>query len=160
MTQNHSKLLSEVAGETLEQLAFIFSFPEEADSTAILESEITGAQVAFSGPRQGELLLVVSSSVLPELAANMLGLEDGEVVLEDQQKDALKEVVNVICGNLLPHIGGVDAVFDIQPPAILDGAAVKERVIDCQAKAADWSRAVLSLDEGECQVYLLTTEAA
>jgi chemotaxis protein CheY-P-specific phosphatase CheC len=160
MTRNHSELLTEVTGETLEQLAFVFSFPDEVDPAAISEAAVTGVQVTFSGPQQGKLLLVVSSAVLAELAANMLGLDDGETPPEDQQKDALREAVNVICGNLLPRIGGVEAVFDIQPPAILDSAAVKAHFDECQANAAEWSCAALSLDEGECQVYLRTTETA
>ena len=159
MTRNHSEQLLEVAGETLEQLAFVFSFPEEANPAAIMDAEVTGAHVGFSGPQKGELLLVVTSAVLPELAANMLGLDEGEEPPEDQQRDALREALNVICGNLLPRIGGEEAVFDIQPPVILDGAAAKARMAECQADAAEWSLAALSLDEGQCQLYLRSSEA-
>lgn len=160
MTPNHSETLLEVAGETLEQLAFVFSFPEQNDPQAVMDADVTGARVNFSGPLQGELLLVISSAVLPELAANMLGLDEGEVPPEDQQKDALREALNVICGNLLPRIGGVEAVFDIQPPEILDAADAKARLADCQSNPAGWSGAALSLDEGECQLYLRSVEAS
>lgn len=160
MTHNPSEDLMEVAGETLEQLAFVFSFPDDADPDAIWEAEVTGARLTFCGPLQGELCMVISSSALPELTANMLGLEEGQVPPVDQQRDALKEALNVICGNLLPRIGGADAVFDIQAPEILEAAAAREHVAACRQNAAEWSSAALSLDEGECQLFLRSITAA
>ena len=38
----------------------------------------------------------------------------------DQVQDALKEVINVICGNILPALAGAEAVFNISAPDILD----------------------------------------
>ena len=160
MTHNHSDQLMEVAGETLEQLAFVFSFPDAADPGAIWEREVTGARLTFDGPLQGELLLAISSAALPEMTAIMLGLEEGQVPPLDQQADALKEALNVICGNLLPRIGGVDAVFDIQPPEILDAAAARERIEGCRGDVQEWSSATLALDEGECQLYLRSGETS
>lgn len=160
MTRNPSEDLMEVAGETLEQLAFVFSFPDDADPDAIWETAVTGARLTFCGPLQGELLMAISSTALPELTANMLGLEEGEVPPVDQQMDALKEALNVICGNLLPRIGGADAVFDIQAPEILDAAAIRNHIEASRQDAAAWSSAALSLDEGECQLYLRSITAA
>ena len=160
MTHNRSEQLIEVAGETLEQLAFVFSFPDDTDPAAIWEADVTGARLTFRGPLQGELLMASSSAALPELTANMLGLEEGEVPPVDQQKDALKEALNVICGNLLPRIGGADAVFDIQAPEVVDAAAARKHVDDCRRNAAEWSSAALRLDEGECQLYLRFFTAA
>ena len=159
MTHNHSRELLEVAGETLEQLAFVFSFPDDTHPDTLWETEVTGARVAFSGPVRVELLLVISQAAVPELAANMLGLDEGLVPPEDQQQDALKEALNVICGNLLPRIGGAEAVFDIQSPEALDGAAVKRSVDEWRQQAKTLSSAALSLDEGECQLYLSCSEA-
>lgn len=159
MTHNHSEQLLEVAGETLEQLAFVFSFPDESDPDALWEAEVAGARVAFSGPLQGELLLAISPAAVPELTANMLGLDDGAVPPEDQQLDALKEALNVICGNLLPRIGGAEAVFDIQPPEILDAAAAKGCVHAWRQQTSAFSSAALSLDGGECRLYLRCAEA-
>lgn len=156
MPHEHSDILLEVAGETLEQLAFIFSFPDEMDPEAIWENDVTGCRVSFSGPYQGELLLLITTAALPELASNMLGLDEAEPPPVDQQKDALREALNVICGNLLPRIGGVDAVFDIGAPALLEADAAKAMRDDCLAGGEGCATAFLSLDEGECQLYLKT----
>jgi len=37
-------------------------------------------------------------------------------------RDALGEVANVVCGNLLPEIAGRDAVFRLDAPRAFDGA--------------------------------------
>ena len=154
MTQEHSDLLREIAGETLEQLAFIFSYPDDMDPEAIWEKATIGCRVAFNGPKQGELLLNISTAALPELASNMLGLDEDDMPPEDQQQDALREALNVICGNLLPRIGGVDAVFDIQSPEIVAAEAARGLVKEYLDAPQGCAAAFLSLDDGECQLYL------
>ena len=154
MHHEHSDVLMEVAGETLEQLAFIFSFPDDVDPDAIWTEDVTGCHVTFNGHAQGGLLMLISSAALPELAANMLGLEEDGAPPVEQQKDALQEALNVVCGNLLPRIGGVEAVFDIQKPQILGAEAAKALIKEYQSDPQGYASAFLSLDEGECQLYL------
>ncbi len=154
MGLNYSQLLSEVAAETLEQLAFIFSLSDDPDENTIWNENVTGCHVTFSGPHQGEILLAINSAVLPELAANMLGMDDDEEPSLEHQEDALREALNVICGNLLPKIGGVEAVFDISAPAIHPGAAMQSKVEALKSTHTDCGAAFLSLDDGECHIYL------
>lgn len=160
MNPERSEILMEVAGETLEQLAFIFSFPGETDAEAIWEEQVTACQVTFSGPSKGELLMVISSSAMPELTANMLGLDEDEPPMQNQQCDALKESLNVICGNLLPRIGGEEAIFDIQAPEILDVDATRVRLEEFKQDPNGCASAHLSLDEGECHLYLRLNSGA
>jgi chemotaxis protein CheY-P-specific phosphatase CheC len=103
---------------------------------------------------QGDLLLIISDAAMPELASNMLGMDEEETPPEDQQRDAVKETLNVICGNLLPKIGGVEAVFDIQAPEILEAEALKMLLNDFKADPKGCASARLSLDDGECQLYM------
>jgi CheY-specific phosphatase CheX len=99
-----------------EDLGFMLpSLAIENPADEELEAAVT---VDFFGPVNGTMLLMLRGRVLSELTSNMLG-EDGPPTLL-QQQDALREVANVICGNFLPQIGGVDAVFDIGPPKILE----------------------------------------
>jgi len=60
--------------------------------------------VDFTGRFTGGMELALSASVLAELAANMLGAEEGTTLSADEQRDALRELANVVCGNLLPAI--------------------------------------------------------
>ena len=49
MNHEYSEALMEIAGETLEQLAFIFSFPDDMDPESIWEEDVIACRVAFSG---------------------------------------------------------------------------------------------------------------
>ena len=52
--------------------------------------------------------------MLPGLAANMLGVDEAPGSAE--QADALGELANVLCGNLLPAIAGEQHVFILEAP--------------------------------------------
>ncbi len=75
---------------------------------------IAAVSLTFKGSSNGSLVVMVSSELLALLPANMLAL-DGPVAKRDQF-DALKEVANVICGNMLPGVTGSDEAFQISPP--------------------------------------------
>ncbi|MBI5579404.1 MAG: chemotaxis protein CheX [Deltaproteobacteria bacterium] len=112
-----SGVLTDVVVETLEKLAFLFAAPLEGPVPDDM-SELVIVRVRFSGPLCGAMQLSLSRSVLAELAGNMLGADDGSALSADEQNDALRELINVICGNLLPMIGGDTAEFNIQTPFI------------------------------------------
>jgi len=73
-----------------------------------------GASIAFAGSRTGRLTLRVTADVLEALAENMLGEEGPHD--EMIRRDALGEVANVICGNVLPAIIGTAARLALHPP--------------------------------------------
>ena len=85
--------------------------PEDACSQAQGE-----ASVSFHGPFNGKLVAIASGELLPAIAANMLG--DDQPPTERQQLDALGEIANVICGNVLPAIAGENPVFVLSPPEV------------------------------------------
>lgn len=114
--RQHDQTLYTVATYVLESLALMFLVPE--DEASPLPCCNRRVVVAFTGPFDGSLVLAASDDMLLELAANMLGLESGRVVTMDQQEDALKELVNVVCGNLLPAIAGKEPVFQIGAPEV------------------------------------------
>jgi CheY-specific phosphatase CheX len=110
-----SARLTAVTTDTLKRLAFIFASPAES-APAVEESPSETVRVDFSGAFTGGLELSLSVPVLAELAANMLGADEGERLSADDQRDALKELVNVVCGNLLPALAGRAQEFNIGTP--------------------------------------------
>ncbi len=149
MKEQLNKELSRVAGESLEKLAFIFSFSEDWKDDTFPEPAAV-ASISFAGPFSGKLAVKISARVLVELAVNMLGIDDEETVPPDQQYDALKEMANIICGNLLPVIAGETLVFNIDAPKIYskDGAINND---DGREPAAATR---LSLEDGQCDLFL------
>jgi len=92
--------------------------------------------------------LALSPETLPEVAANMLGADRTDQV--ELQQDALKEVGNVLCGNLLPHLAGSDAEFHVGAPELLpDGLAPAEAAPGPPRAAVE-----LCLDAGRASIAL------
>lgn len=78
------------------------------------EPPTAGARVDFGGPWAGSVVLRVSDDVLDTAAANMMGRDAPPA--EPLRRDALGEMTNVLCGNLLPLVAGRRSVFRLQAP--------------------------------------------
>ncbi len=98
---------------TFEELGFLLPSKElsEEQGEAVLQE---WASAKFSGAFDGEIVLRMSKGALEEVATNMLGCEGGVTLA--QQHDALGEIANVFCGNLLPAISGTQSEFSIEAP--------------------------------------------
>jgi len=149
MNEKINEILARVAVETFEKLAFIFAFPSDEEDQIPTDSGIT-ARVSFEGSFSGTLAMSVPGEVLLELTENMLGMGDGEEMTENQQHDALKEAINIVCGNLLPAIGGKESVFKIHAPEIITGAGALGHGVE----AEPISMARLDIDDSPCDLLL------
>jgi len=147
------EIMSQVTIDTLEKLAFMFAFPDEDEEGQPRDSMIAGS-VSFTGPFSGTLIVTISIEGLQELAGNMLGLEDGEETTEDHRSDALKETMNVICGNLLPAIAGDEVIFDIGVPGVLPADQEMRKGAGIPDGREPSAKVNLDLDEGQCVLFL------
>ena len=147
------EIMSQVTIETLEKLAFMFAFPDEDEEGEPGDSMVAGS-ISFTGPFSGTLIMTISIEALQELAGNMLGLDDGEETTEDHRSDALKETMNVICGNLLPAIAGDEVVFDIGVPGILSADQEMKKGAGIPDGLEPSAKVNLDLDEGQCVLFL------
>jgi CheY-specific phosphatase CheX len=109
--------LYKAAALTFEELGFLLPTEEidEQQSNARVEATVS---IDFEGPFSGNLVVRICGGLLPVLAANMLGEE--ETPPESMQYDALGEIANVICGNMLPGIAGAKNVFHVNPPRMAE----------------------------------------
>lgn len=148
-----NKILRSVAAETLEGLAFVFALPAESIDEIDYDSLIV-ANVTFVGVFSGTLIAIVSREILPGLAGNMLGVESEDAVSLDQQQDALKELLNVICGNLLPALAGDREIFHISVPGIIDRDEIASNTQGLALSGA----ARLELDEGYVNLFLYSQD--
>jgi chemotaxis protein CheX len=149
MTPRFNEILAKEASDTLVKLAFLFTFPEE-DRERFEDETAVAVQVNFRGPFGGTLAMVISEAVLQELAANMLGLDEDEEIEASQKQDAVRETLNIICGNLLPAIAGRQAVFDIAAPEIFTPSG---EFTDTGTRTPV-AVARMGLDEGGCDLFL------
>jgi hypothetical protein len=149
MSKAIDRILAEVTAATLEKLAFLFASPLEVFPEGAA-ADLFAARVEFSGPLQGAMELRMSEPAVDELAANMLGVDEGSAPSPEERRDAFKELLNVICGNVLPVIAGEAAEFNLKAPCLIAQNAVAETPGVGQATAL--SR--LMLDNGICTVAL------
>lgn len=153
MSDQLKHILSRVAEEMLGELAFIFSFSDEETEPVPLDDAVA-ASISFTGPFSGFIVIVVPNRVLPGLTENMLGLDDEEKATLDQQYDALKETINVICGNVLPVIFGKQAVFDMGTPKMITESAAIQEAVEKEDKSEPASSVSLILENGQCDLFL------
>jgi len=123
-TMELSLSLSQTTAATFEKLALLFPEQELSPEQEAAPLDVT-VSVDFRGPFTGRLVLSSSASILPEIASNMLG-EAGSRQ-PPLQRDALGELANVICGNLLPAIAGAEAVFHLSAPRVHDAGESQSR---------------------------------
>ena len=141
-----SQLLT-AATSTFESLALLFADVPASDAQRA--APLTHAvRVRFTGPFGGALDVAVSDDVAVALAANMLGHPPDAVAADARlRQDALGEVGNVVCGNVLPLVGGREAVFHLAAPAPLPPdalAGVLAAARDTATLGLEGGRAVLA----------------
>jgi hypothetical protein len=116
---SYDALLVAAATRTFEEMCFFFAVPLLTDEQRDARPE-AAMSVRFEGPMTGRLVVRLCGGMLGRLAANMMGDAADDAAM---QRDALGEVANVVCGNLLPLIAGPGAAFVLegaQPIVLLD----------------------------------------
>jgi CheY-specific phosphatase CheX len=100
---------------TFEDLGFVLPTPDVDEHQAAI-ALAWRARVSFRGPVSGWLEVRITDAVADEVAANMLGITDG--VEPAVKRDALGEIANVVCGNVVPALGTPEDVFDLNAPEV------------------------------------------
>jgi CheY-specific phosphatase CheX len=118
MSTDNINTLAEVAIEVLERYAFLLGGPPgREDGPAVLPEPSWIVTIAFTGPRAGGVGMVVSPGLARQAAANLYDAmpADGG---DEQARDAVKELVNIVCGNYLQRMEGGEVVFNFAVPAL------------------------------------------
>ncbi len=114
--QTQSQTLTTVFSDVLQTLAFLFTDDEPLQPSAgdvWLETNI-----AYRGPVSGGLRLWCTRPFSQTLAANLLGIDQPEDLSDQQSEDAVKEFMNVVCGQYVTSAYGSDAVFCLTIPDV------------------------------------------
>ncbi|MBD3420471.1 MAG: hypothetical protein GF398_10170 [Chitinivibrionales bacterium] len=143
----------QVISSVLENAAFIFADPMEAGSEPQLDSwQADGVALEFKGSAGGAMHMWAGSGFSRYAAANMLGVEEDDENASRKGLDALKEILNMIVGNLLTEVYGSEPVYDLSIPRTLDK---QELATDYGDPQAVWLEA-----EGNQVLFVLRTAQA
>ena len=118
MNNSAEKILYRKAALIFEELGFLMPRPD--NGYGIENSNDSTGIVFFRGPFSGYLQVSLNSELLSQLAANMLG--DENFIIQECERDSLREIANVICGNAHPAIFGFEPIFHLDAPRLFEKA--------------------------------------
>lgn len=139
------EFFSGALSSVLEEMAFIFTDELSREDIPADPGKSLLVEMGFQGDHSGKISLVAQLPLCHELAVNILGTEEEEVT-DTMASDALKEVLNMACGQFLTSLFGTEPLFDLtvpevskaEPPAWAD-------ILDCPGSlclaAEDWQLA-------------------
>ena len=150
--EKYQKHLMEAAVQTFEDLGMMLLNEELTDEQKEAKKEAS-VMVTFSGPFSGRLEITVFGKITEKLARNISGSEElsSDILL----LDALGEIANVICGNVLPRIANVRDIFHLTSPAPLNSEQT-----DQDAEMVMIADSHLGLEDGRAEIKLLVDETA
>jgi chemotaxis protein CheY-P-specific phosphatase CheC len=114
---NDNDILIKVCCDVFESLSFMFGEAIDLDEVDSESESFINVSISYKGDRAGAIILIVSSQTAKSLAYNILGIdEDDEDLPFESSIDALKELLNTICGQFITSRFGVEPVFDLTVP--------------------------------------------
>jgi CheY-specific phosphatase CheX len=115
--KNTRDVVLEVTKDVLERFTFMFTETEGDTPAFPAGNDPLQATIRFQGKGSGVLTVVAPRSLCQEMAANVLGMDAAEIG-ESAAEDALKELINIICGTLTWSLYGDREVFRLSVPSI------------------------------------------
>jgi len=136
-----------VISRILSESAFVFCDPlDEENRPDIGAWEAEGVSLDFGGNAHGTVWMYAGKGFLRSTAANMLGIDES-CYTPEKGVDALKEILNIIVGNLLTTVYGTEPIFDLSIPQALAADSITQRYTN---ENAVWLTA-----EGEPLLFLM-----
>jgi hypothetical protein len=123
--------LSALVLDVLGELAFMITDDQPRDWPAgaeWLEGEIT-----YRGATCGTVQCWCTRAFAARLAANLLGIEADQGTAQVEAEDAVREFLNVLCGQLITVWHGTHTVFDLSIPRVCECPAAPV-LIDAEAR--------------------------
>jgi len=106
------KALKTAGMKAFEETCYLYPVPELKEVQEMLPME-AAVEVKYRGDFTGRILIEARGGLSQAIAVNMLSSQDPS---EEQKMDALGEIANIICGNVIPALGGISQGYRIEAP--------------------------------------------
>lgn len=123
MPSRSDDAILEAATRVFETAAFLNLYPNDAEEE--LPAPDCAASMTFYGAARGRVTLRVNQEILVSVVENLLGESCEGEEAEGRKGDALKELLNMLCGNILTEYFGTEPIFDLSPPELVDNTTSK-----------------------------------
>jgi CheY-specific phosphatase CheX len=117
MTTEQRELLLQTVADVLERFSFMFSDPEELGADQ-WKGEYLHSTITFDGPSQGALTITAPEPLCRDIAGNTLGEMDTDDISAETCEDALKEMLNIICGEFVAELYGTKVLVNLTVPSM------------------------------------------
>jgi hypothetical protein len=138
------KNLKEAAVKTFEDICFMYQVPELEEIQKNLAPK-AAAEVKYRRDFTGKLVIETSSGLESAIAANMLSID---LPSSQQKRDALGEVANIICGNIVPSLGISGHGYKIESPKPLN----KDELLKEEGREKPLAEFTLNLNQGRADI--------
>jgi len=118
MNTEGSTTIKKICFDIFGQLAFMFGEELEKDDVECPEDNFIKAVMTFAGHKNGSIEIIIPTRLAPALAYNILGIDDSDPMESEIAEDALKELLNTLCGRMLPALYTDQETFDLHPPEV------------------------------------------
>ncbi len=109
--------ITNMAFVMFEKMGFLLGeSADKADFKIDAEAQPIRGEIKFRGTAFGSLSIVTTKKLAEMLASNILGLSDDEKPDEISVYDAVKEFLNVFCGNILAEMTEKEDSVDLLVP--------------------------------------------
>jgi len=134
-----------------EKQAFLFLSPTSLqEAKAPEKDEIFIGRISFSGDCAGSISMAMPKALCLDIVSNVLALDDGSMAEEEQTRDVMGELLNVLCGQFLTLVEGAKPVFNLSVPEIRRCSPTEwdalRASVGCRAASVDGHNVLLSLE--------------
>jgi hypothetical protein len=117
MKSHYTAAFQDAVASALEGFAFTFLDSEEDGDFKGLPEDYVYVEMSFSGVADGLVSLAAPAICCRGLTASALGVEPDTTDIADAE-DTLKELLNIVCGQLTHALFGAGPVFDLTVPSV------------------------------------------
>ena len=150
-----AEALLDGAREVFETMMFM-TIEDNVDPDAKIEGEALLGSITFKGGIEGCLAVSCSMECAKTIAINMLGMEPGEEVDEDETADAMGEVANMVMGALKTRVLESVGELNVSIPSVVTGTELISSLGEGSVKID----MMVSIDEMPAKFSLLYRDTA
>lgn len=116
MNESNKEIIKQILINVAQNFAFMFA--DDLEESQDTSPPYVKAEMSFSGPYKGKSIVIAPELLCNTMMNNVLGIDENELNLGIEPKDALCEFLNIFCGNLLTTIAGTEPIFELNPPIV------------------------------------------
>lgn len=110
--------LTEALGHVLVSMVSMSPLQTEVMHMPDMKTDALNVRVEYSGKHNGELGLIMEQPLALLIAARILGAESTADVSEEMIEDAIRELINVVCGHFVTLMYGYTPVLKLSIPRV------------------------------------------